>query len=222
MSNIDRKFRLARIWSNKELKKISMLFEGNVINVSSGENIDKEGSTYDKYFLNAKEFWLSNYCPGAFRGFEGRPNELLIDLTQKLDSSLERKFDVVFNHTTLEHVFDIFTAFKNLCLLSNDIVIIVVPFAQEQHENEGYEDYWRLTPTCIRKLFELNEMEVIYEATNKDFNAATYLFFVASKNPEKWILKMPKYNRICNAADWIGTDKLYRNSFIKKMFNYLK
>jgi hypothetical protein len=215
MKKIDRKFRLARIWSNNELKKFAHLFEGKVINVSAGENIDKEGSTYDGYFSNASEFWLSNFSPGAYRGFASRENELLIDLTSPLSSEYEGRFEVAFNHTTLEHIFDVFTAFENICKLTNDIAIIVVPFAQEQHENEGYKDYWRFTPTCMRKLFELNKMEVLYESANNDFNAATYLFYIASKKPELWRDKIESCQPIKNAASWIGSIQKSKGLFNK-------
>jgi hypothetical protein len=208
METVDRKFRLARKWSNVELKKVSELFNGKVINVSAGENIDKEGATYDTYFKNAQEFWQSNHNPGSFRGFTGKEKELLINLEETLPTELKSSFDVVFNHTTLEHIFDIFTAFKNLCLLSNDIVIIVVPFVQEQHENSSFQDFWRFTPTCLRKLFRNNGLETIYESANTDFNAATYLFFVGSKHPERWVQKMPAFKPVMNAGDWIGVSNL--------------
>jgi hypothetical protein len=218
MKKIDRKFRLARIWSNDELKKLAHLFEGKVINVSAGENVDKQGKTYNQYFINASEFWLSNYSPGSFRGYEGRTNEHLIDLEKPLNEELKGQFDVVFNHTTLEHVFDVFTAFKNICALSNDIVILVVPFAQEQHESEGFFDYWRFTPTCMRKLFEINGCKVIYESANNDFNAATYLFFIGSKKPEKWFNSIPSQDIIECAANWIGTDNVKKKSFFNRIF----
>jgi hypothetical protein len=205
MDRIDRKFRLPRIWSNTELGKFSQLFVGKVINVSAGENVDKEGSTYDTYFTNANEYWISNYNPGSFRGFDSRKNELLIDLLHPLDIKYHRKFEVVFNHTTMEHVFDIFTAFKNICLLSNDIVILVVPFVQEQHENISYKDYWRFTPTCIRKLFETNGFTVLYESANNDVNAGTYLFHIATLQPEKWKGIFTESIPITTAGDWIGT-----------------
>ena len=201
---VDRKFRLARIWSNRELRKVAPLFTGKIANVSAGTNVDKEGDTYDNYFTNKEEFWLTNYEPGSYRGFQGKENELLVDLTKELPKELAERFDVVFNHTTLEHIFDVFTAFANLCKLTKDVVIVVVPFAQEQHENTGYLDYWRFTPTCLRKLFEINQMEVLYESANQDANAATYLFFVGSKQAEKWKDKLPDYTVVNNAADWIG------------------
>lgn len=220
MHKIDRKYRLARIWSNKELKKITPLCTGQVINVSAGQNIDKEGRTYDTYFTNASEFWISNYSPGSYRGYEGRKNEILIDLEKPLNESLHHSFDVVFNHTTLEHVFDVFTAFDNLCLLSKDLVVIVVPFAQEQHENEGYKDYWRFTPTVLHKLFERNGLSVVYESANNDFNAASYIFMVGAREPEKWNEKMPSYTPIKVAASWIGDEnKKGGNSFISRLWS---
>ena len=39
-SIVDRKVRLPRIWSNNELKKISSLFYGSVINVSGWKDLD--------------------------------------------------------------------------------------------------------------------------------------------------------------------------------------
>lgn len=201
---VDRKFRLARIWSNRELRKVAHLFTGKIANVSAGTNVYKEGDTYDNYFTNKEEFWLTNYEPGSYRGFQGKENELLVDLTKELPEEYEDRFDVVFNHTTLEHIFDVFTAFANLCKLAKDVVIVVVPFAQEQHENAGYLDYWRFTPTCLRKLFEINQMEVVYESANNDTNAATYLFFIGSKQAAKWKDKLPDYTMVENAANWIG------------------
>lgn len=222
--SVDRKFRLARIWSNRELKKFSHLFGGSIINVSAGDNIDKEGNTYDKYFINSSSFYTSNYAPGSFRGFYGRKNELLIDLEQNTPDELWNKFDVVFNHTTLEHVFSVFKAFENICKLSKDIVIIVVPFAQVHHDSkDGFLDYWRFTPSCIRRLFTDNGFEVLYESHNKDFNSAVYLFFIASKNPEKWIESFPQNSVNENAGEWIG-EKENRKlpPFIKSLFSNLK
>lgn len=192
------------MWSNRELRRLGPLFEGKVINVSAGDNVDKEGATYDAYFPRATEFWTSNYMPGAFRGFVGRERELLLDLEQPLAPELTGGFDVVFNHTTLEHVFEVFTATANLCALSRDIVVVVVPFAQTQHESPGYQDFWRFTPTCMRRLMARSGFEVIYEAANDDFNAATYLLVVASRHPERWRGKLPAYQPVQKAARWIG------------------
>lgn len=204
MISIDRKHRLARLWSNNELRKIDHLFTGDIVNVSAGENIDKEGHYYDQYFPNKRSFHLTNYAPGKFRGYEGRENEHLFDLSQEAPAELVARFDVVFNHTVLEHIFDIKKAFQNLCLLSKDIVIVVVPFSQVQHESDAYQDYWRFCPAGMRGLFNENGLEVIYESCNNDINSGIYLFYVASHHPDKWKKKMPPYEQIVEAGNRIG------------------
>lgn len=64
----DRKFRIPRIWSNRELKKFAKLFRGTVVNVSGWKDNDKEGANYREYFINASEYWITNYKSEA-RGF---------------------------------------------------------------------------------------------------------------------------------------------------------
>jgi hypothetical protein len=183
-SIVDRKVKLPRIWSNNELKKISSLFYGSVINVSGWKDIDKQGSTYREYFCNASEYWISNYVAEA-KGFQGDiSNEFFLDLETDIDEELIENFDVVFNHTVLEHIFDCRKAFKNICLLSRDIVIIIVPFMQHQHASYG--DYWRFTPECIVHIFQKNGLEVLYINYNDGKNQSVYVFAVGSKKPQSW------------------------------------
>lgn len=204
IENVDRKFRLARRWSNSELRRVAHLLTGDVVNVSAGDDVDKEGQNYKSYFVNARSYTTTNWNTGQYRGFQGRPNEVLLDLTTPLPSELHLGFDIVFNHTTLEHIFDVQTAFANLCAMTRDVLIVVVPFTQVQHEGIGYSDYWRFTPACLRRLFGENGLEVIYESCNNDDNAAVYLFFVGSRHPDRWREAMPPYEPITNAGAWIG------------------
>mgnify|MGYP000285859849 CR=1 FL=1 len=173
-------FYIPRIWSNSELKKFSGHFKGNVINVSAWKDKDKEGYYYRDYFSKASEYWTTNLIS------EDVENEILLDLSIPLKEELHEKFDVVFNHTVLEHVFELETAFNNLCDLSNDIVIIVVPFLQEEHGIYGFGDYWRFTPQAIDKLFKLNDMETIYINYNNHKESSIYVFAIGSKKKHKW------------------------------------
>lgn len=186
---IDKKYRLPRIWSNKELKKFAYLFTGDIVNVSGWKDIDKEGKHYRDYFMNAKNYYISNYKSEA-RGFQGFDNEFYLDLTQDLDKKYVNRFDVVFNHTTLEHIYDVKKAFRNLCLMSKDIVIIAVPFLQQMHGDYG--DYWRFTPLAIRKLFEENGCSLLYLSFNNHKNTSVYIFAIGSKKPEKWKYQINK------------------------------
>ncbi len=185
---IDHKFRLPRIWSNKELKKFAYLFEGDIVNVSAWRDQDKEGNEYKNYFINKKSYTITNYKTEAF-GFQGMEGEIFLDLENDLPADLVNRFDVVFNHTTLEHVFEIEKAFRNLCLMSKDIVILVVPFLQQMHTDYG--DYWRMTPLAVKKMFEKNNMHLQYLSFNSHRNASVYIFAIALKNKERWQQKIP-------------------------------
>lgn len=190
-----------RAWSNRELKKIAQHFGGDVINLSGWEDKDKEGGFYRDYFPKAHSYTISNYTPSHS---QNKPGAIHLDLEAKLPKKLEKQFDVVLSHTNLEHIFDVFTAFKTHCELSRDIVIVIVPFIQQQHETEEFKDYWRFTPSCLRELFERNGLTTVYEAFNDEVNAINYLLFVGSRNPAKWKKVMPKYDELYQIATWAG------------------
>ena len=186
-------YRKARIWSNNELKKFAHLFRGKIINVSAWKDEDKEGKRYKEYFINAKEYWISNI--EGYMGWSGLENEIYLDLEKDLPKDLEESFDVVFNHTTLEHIFNVHKAFDNLVKLTRDILILVVPFVQDQHGSASYGDYWRFTPAGVIKNLEKRGMRVLYCSTTPYKNSATYIFIIVSKNPEKWY-KIFKKNKL--------------------------
>jgi len=218
----DRRFRLARVWSNQQLKQLGHLFSGDVVNASAGDDVDKEGATYKTYFPNCAGYYLTNFEPGSYRGFQGREGEFLLDLIDQLPEELVGRFEVVFNHTTLEHIFDVRTAFSNLCAMSRDVVIVVVPFSQVQHETDAFGDFWRFTPTCLRYLFKENGMEVVYEAANDDINAATYVLAVGAKNPEAWSGRLPEFTPLSEIAGWIGRGDLQfsrRSGFVRRVLS---
>lgn len=181
---LDRKVRLPRIWSNQELKKFSGLFSGNVVNVSAWMDRDKQGKRYKEYFTSASDYWITNHADKSKGFHKGLDNQIALDLEKALPDELHGRFEVVFNHTVLEHVFDCNRAFANLCNLSSDIVIVVVPFIQHQHA--AYGDYWRFTPECIERLFKVNGLELLYINFNDGPNQSIYLFAIGSKHAGKW------------------------------------
>ena len=225
MNFIDSKFREPRIWSNNELKKFSKKLYGNIINVSGWKDSDKVSSFYKNYFTNCTNYFISNWSYSE-RGQENKlsKNEYLIDLESDLKKELLGKFDVVFNHTTLEHIFDIYKSFRNLCELSNDVVIIVVPFLQEQHTTSDFKDYWRFTPQTIKKLFEKNNFKLAYINANDQNNSSIYVFAIGCKENSKnlnWIKKM-NANKLDVLDDYIIGKKIIKNNLIKKLYLKLK
>tara|TARA_B100000745_G_scaffold291347_1_gene231037 strand:+ start:2136 stop:2822 length:687 start_codon:yes stop_codon:yes gene_type:complete len=215
---IDRKYRNVRVWSNDELKKIAHHFTGSVCNVSAWRDQDKEGKCYKDYFTNASSYLITNYHKSPARGAQkDLPNQILLDLEKDLEPDMEEQFDVVYNHTTLEHVFECQKAFKNLCLLSKDIVILVVPFLQETHADYG--DYWRYTPQGMDKLFKSNGMTTVYYNRNDQGSDSIYLFCVGAKNPEQWhqLVNTPGNKTECIYTEFVGT-QIIKNSF----FDWIK
>ena len=203
LPTVDRKVRLPRIWSNNELRKVAPLFSGSIINVSGWKDIDKQGSHYNSYFANANEYWISNYAAES-KGYQGNlKNEIFIDLQKPMDDKWIGRFDVAFNHTVLEHVFDCRKAFENICLLSKDIVITVVPFIQHQHA--AYGDYWRFTPECMSLMHKENDLEMVYINYNDGKNQSIYVITVGSKNPNIWsCLSHLKSNKIGCYKEKVG------------------
>jgi len=213
---VDKKFRVPRIWSNRELEKFAHLFSGKAVNVSGWKDMDKEGKKYRDYFSNISEYWITNYKSEA-RGFQGnQENEIFLDLEQDLDESMHGKFDVVFNHTVLEHIFDVNKTFENLCHLSNDIVIVVVPFLQEQHADYG--DYWRFTPLAVEKLFQRNNIDMIYINYNDNKDNSIYIFAIGAKNKQKWKQIIDNSNNQINKIStfMLGTKNI-QNSFLSRI-----
>ena len=222
----DSKFRKPRIWSNRQLIKFKNFFYGDVLNVSGWKDEDKEGFLYkERYFKNANNYFISNY-KSEFRGYQGDlENEFFLNLQDILDSKYKMKFDVVFNHTSLEHIFDINQAFKNICELSKDLVIVVVPFLQEEHGDYG--DYWRFTPQAIKKLFEFNKFNLLYLNYNDHHSESIYIFAIASRKEKKniEILNMEN-NKINTIGKNLIGKKIIKNNTFKKLYffinNFLK
>jgi hypothetical protein len=174
-----------RDWSNDELRKIAPFVSGDMINVSGWQDSDKRGRRYRDYFPYVRNYTLSNY-EGA-RGLQGANGEITLDLESKLPQELAGRFDVVFNHTVLEHVFDVHQAVETLCALSRDIVITVTPFSQEVHFIEGsYGDWWRMTPACMRRLLERQGFSTIYQSVNETTSTEIYVFTVAARDAQSY------------------------------------
>lgn len=202
---MNRSFRLPRLWSNSVLAEIGPRFSGSVINVSGWDDRDKAGGRYREYFPGADSYSISNTVGERGLADSAHVSDFEIDLEEPLAHELVGRFDVVFSHTVLEHIGDVGLALGNLCKLSSDIVIVVVPFAQQLHCTPSWGDYWRFTPMGLRRLFAANQFEVVFEAANNHSNAGIYLLAVASRHPEQWEGRMPDWKPVDALGEWIGT-----------------
>ena len=203
-----RRFLPARHWSNQELRRLAPLFVGDVANVSGWRDEDKEGRTYRDYFTGATSYAITNFT--GTRGYQGQADEILLDLTAELPDELRGHFDVVFSHTVFEHIFPVWSAFRNFCEMSRDVAIAVVPWAQTQHESDSYEDYWRISSSCLRAMFESNGLTTVYESVTPGKDLGVYVLAIGSRHPERWRDKLRPHRPIREAAWWVGATFLQR------------
>jgi hypothetical protein len=208
----DRYFRAPRLWSNHVLRQVAPVFAaaGEVINISGWDDGDKQGGHYRDYFAGASRYYVSNFSGERGTGDERAIVDFELDLEAPLGGELRGRFDVVYNHTTLEHVFDLFTAFGNLCEMSRDVVVLVVPFSQKMHACASFGDYWRFTPMGLRRLFQRSKLEPVFEAVQDDYNAGLYVVGAGARHPERWRDKLPPYEPIDRIGTKIGRNPLRR------------
>lgn len=191
MKRADRNKIRPRHWSNVELRYLAPFFAGDVINVSGWRDGDKEGGVYRDYFPKATSYTISNYY--GERGLVGVDNEIFLDLESSVPQQYLKKFDVAFNHTVLEHVYEIRKAVSNICALSKDVVILVTPFLQHVHyEKESFGDYWRPTPACLERMLKENGFTTIYQSCNDNEWFIVYVITVATCNPERYYSVVPE------------------------------
>ena len=173
-----------RFFTNKLLKKHCINLSGHVVNVSGWDDRDGEGDFYKNYFPKAESYTVTN-APEKGKG-EGTGESLLLDLSKPLVDSLYKKYDVVYNNTTLEHILDFEQAFKNLCDMSKEVVIVIVPVIQQIHIAKTYGDYWRPTTMGLVMLFKKHGFETLVVKTNDQPFQPIYAFVLATRHPEKF------------------------------------
>ena len=96
--------------------------------------------------------------------FEDYP-DIVFDICDKLDDSLENKFDKIICLAILEHVYDPFKAVNNLksMLKKEGIVFGYVPFLFHYHAPSDlkFQDYFRFSKDALTYLFrEFSEVEL--------------------------------------------------------------
>jgi len=191
---LDKRLIRPRNFSNEMLRQYGKYFFGKIINVSGWKDSDGEDGFYRDYFNNVSAYFVSN-VEGHRKGFGSageKYQEVELDLTKEIPSNLKGQFNVVFNHTTLEHIYEPRLAFGHLCELSSDVVIVVVPVMQQIHNSPDFGDYWRPTTMAIARLFLDNGFEPLIIKCNDQPFAPIYCFAIASKNPDQYKDKFAK------------------------------
>lgn len=137
----------SRQFVNQMLRKYAVgLPVESVLNVGSVPgHKDKQGGRYEDYFPEADWYTLD------FRAQSDNPNHYTVDLHDV--SAVDKRFDLILNISTLEHVKNPFIVVDNLRELLNPTgyMFVSVPWVYKLH-GLGYGDYWRFTHMAIREL----------------------------------------------------------------------
>ncbi len=219
-------FRRPRYWTNLQLRKMAPYFTGDVINVSGWADEDKFGSAYRKYFINARSYTISNWHGGPQHGIRRfLPDSIAIDLDLPLCAELHQAYDCVLAHTVLEHVWNVFQAVENLCNLTRDSVIVIVPFVQAFHGfqadpnlKNGFSDYWRFTPFAVEKLFCNGGLKAVYRQGIDIPGTSLYYLFVFSRFAERYFRVFGPPNELRSLP--LGAD-IYTRNRLRRTIKYL-
>jgi hypothetical protein len=176
--------------------------------VSGWKDEDKQGGYYRDYFPRKTEYVITNYS-SKYKGFQGTSNEIGLDLTAPLPAELVERFDIVFNHTTLEHIFEVQTAFANLAKMCKQNLLVIVPFLQQQHGPE-YGDFWRFTPLAIKQLMEKNNLQLAYINYNDSTTESIYIIALGTKNNPSDYHSIPGNQLVSLDKKFIGTGIIRR------------
>jgi hypothetical protein len=217
-----------RSWSNDRLRFIAKSLPNfkNALNISGNFDSDKQGEVYQNYF-KAEKYIISSYVGDKTYSNPSKLFELdLDDDISKVASEHSKNYDLVFNHTVLEHVKNPFQAFANLenLLAPNGILISVVPFIYKFHYSNGdFGDYWRFTPHTIDLLHKQSNLYVKLLEVGPSKGYEKYLISVATKGHE-----IPNFKFDTSSfSEWnnnLGDNSLplLTKNLIQKVFDSIK
>jgi hypothetical protein len=175
-----------RSWSNERLKFISKSLPefNNALNCSGHLDLDKQGSYYQSYF-KVEKYTISSFENDSTYS---NPKKLfLLNLDEDCEKVSEehyQNYDLIFNHTVLEHVMNPYQAFANFenLLAPNGILICVVPFIYKFHFSNGdFGDYWRFTPHTMELLHKQFNLSVKFLEVGPHNSYEKYIISVATR-----------------------------------------
>ncbi len=118
---------------------------------------------------------------------EGNPKATIVaDLTQSL-SLARNSFDCIIFTQTLQHIYDLKSALKNLyrSLKPGGVILATLPgISQISHyDQERWGDYWRFTSSSVEKLFKetFPNSKIKVKAYGNVLAASSFLYGLAAE-----------------------------------------
>lgn len=113
------------------------------------------------YIIDTDDFFNKIDCNGHYLDFKKiRGNELIIDLNLPIDEAFHCKYDLVIDTGTLEHCFNVGTAFMNMCSLVKvgGYLITAAPMSKMNH------GFWNFSPCVYDNFFSKNKFSIEFIA----------------------------------------------------------
>ena len=132
---------------NGWIYEIAKEIEGDVLSVGAGNDDDKQGGLYSKYFIKC-----SSYTPSDIRHYR-RFRNMILD-ARNMESIASNRYDAIFCNGVIEHIDDFHSAISEMTrvLCPGGILLINFPFNTQFHSIPI--DYWRFTITAVHYLLD--------------------------------------------------------------------
>jgi hypothetical protein len=125
------------------------------------ESIKKwHGIKSEEGIVDTNDFFNKIGCEAEYFDFAKiRGNETVVDLNYPISDSYHGQYDLVIDTGTLEHCFNVGTAFINMCKLANPINGLILTAAPMNKMNHGF---WNFSPCLYADFIEQNNFLLLF------------------------------------------------------------
>ena len=115
------------------------------------------GMSHLNEVIETSDFFEKIGCDADYFDFEEiRGDEIVCDLNFPISEIFCSQYDLVIDTATLEHCFNVGTAFENMCKLAriNGYIVTAAPMSKVNH------GFWNFSPCVYDNYFEQNNFEI--------------------------------------------------------------
>ncbi|WP_373036550.1 hypothetical protein [Sulfurimonas sp.] len=188
--------------------------------------------SFNKKPLDLKDYISENYSRLSTRylyesicikkydciDIDGTHNSLKFDLNYNLQDkyNFTKKYDIVTNFGTTEHIFNQYSCFENIHNLCNEEGLMIISLPIEGYSNHCFFNYH---PTFFEHLANNNNYEILYmdyniTAYHKDNDSKNITVIFKKSNNENFIIPVQtEINKPVNSINKFNNEKLVKHFY---------